>query len=89
MTGSPIGSAFVFLSAFGNDTITNFNVSGSTHDVFEVSQSLFANWSAIDAALSDTAAGAELVLNPAETVTFTGVTKAALEANSTADFRFV
>jgi hypothetical protein len=57
--------------------------------VFVVSQSLFANWAAIDAALSDTLAGAELVLSAAETVTFTGVTKAALEANSTADFRFV
>ena len=89
MTGSPNGSTFAFLSAFGNDTITNFNVSGSTHDVFVVSQSLFANWAAIDAALSDTLAGAELVLSAAETVTFTGVTKAALEANSTADFRFV
>ncbi len=89
MTGSPNGSTFAIFSAFGNDTITNFNVSGSTHDVFVVSQSLFANWSAIDAALSDTAVGAELVLNTAETVTFTGVTKAALEANAATDFRFV
>ena len=90
MTGAPAGgNTYEFLSAFGADTITNFQASGASHDLFEVSQNLFANWPTLDAALSDTASGAELTLSPNETVTFLGVAKATLESNSAADFRFV
>ncbi|MCW2285883.1 hypothetical protein M2323_003758 [Rhodoblastus acidophilus] len=89
LTGGGGANTFAFLSPFGKDVITNFQASGRNHGVVVFDQSLFANWSLVDAALTDTGAGAQIALNANETLTFTGVTKATLEANASADFRFV
>ena len=89
MTGGAGADTFDFLSAFGNDTITNFQVSGANHGMVVFDQSMFANLAAVDAAMTNTAAGAEISLGANETITFTGVTKTLLEASQASVFKFV
>jgi Ca2+-binding RTX toxin-like protein len=89
LTGGSGANTFEFLAAIGNDTISNFVVSGANHGVVEFDQALFANWAAVNAALTNTSAGAEITLNANETVTLSGVTAAQLQANHASDFKFV
>ncbi|MGI9481062.1 MAG: calcium-binding protein [Hyphomicrobiales bacterium] len=79
----------VFDPDFGKDVITDFQAAGTSHDIVEFSTSMFADWDAVEAALSDGAAGAVITLDADNSITFNGVTSAQLIANQADDFRFV
>ena len=89
LIGSTGSDTFIFNTGFGKDVISDFTATGSTHDVVEIKASLFANWAAVEGAISDSASGAVIALDANNTITLTGVTKAVLIANHVDDFRFV
>ena len=80
---------FVFNAGFGKDTIADFTVEGSDHDVIELSTAIFPDWNSVQNAISDSAQGAVITVDSNNTITFTNVTKAQLIANQANDFRFV
>ena len=89
LTGGGVGDWFVFNApGFGRDTITDFTVAGVHHDVVELNAAVFRDWAAVQVALADSTAGAVLT-NGANSITFTGVTKAQIVANHVDDFIFV
>jgi Ca2+-binding RTX toxin-like protein len=88
LSGGADVDTFVFNAGFGNDVITDFTVAGATHDVIEFSTAVFADWAAVQAALTDSASGAVITAG-ADTITFNNVTAAQLITNNVNDFLFV
>ncbi len=89
LTGGSQSDTFVFQKGFGNDLLTDFRVRGGQHDVVEFSTDVFADWAAVQEALSDGPSGAVITTADGDTITFAGVTAAQLTANYIDDFRFV
>jgi Ca2+-binding RTX toxin-like protein len=89
LIGGSGSDTFLYGSAYGRDTITDFTVSGSSHDMLEISSALFADWAALQGAITDSASGAVITLNSTNTLTLTGVSKADLTANQASDIKFV
>ncbi len=84
MTGGAGADTFLFRTGFGHDTVTDFRAGGE-HDVIAIAKSDFADFAALSAHLTDTAAGALLTLHDGSTLTLNDVTKASLSAH---DFYF-
>jgi Ca2+-binding RTX toxin-like protein len=89
LIGGQGSDTFVFAPGFGKDVISDFAAEGSAHDVIEFSTTVFADWGALDAAISDSALGAVIAVDVDNTITLTGVTRDSLVANHLADFLFV
>ena len=89
LSGGAGSDTFVFAQGFGRDVITDFTAAGASHDIVEFQTSQFANWIALQAAITDSAAGAVITATANDTITFTGVTRAQLIANHVDDFRFL
>jgi Ca2+-binding RTX toxin-like protein len=80
---------FVLRPAGGRDVVSDFQATGPGHDVIEIGTSLFADWTALEAAITDSANGAVITIDDANSLTLTGVTRATLIANHATDFLFV
>jgi Ca2+-binding RTX toxin-like protein len=86
LTGMEGQDTFVFRPDFGNDTITDF-VAGSDpgHDIIAFDQTIFADFAAVEAAMSQV--GADVVITSgSDSVTLQNVTLASLTVD---DFQFV
>ena len=88
LIGGQGSDTFVFKPGFGRDTIADFVVEGSSHDVIEFSTAVFADWNALRAAITDSVQGAVITLDANNTITLANVTKAQLVANN-GDFLFL
>jgi Ca2+-binding RTX toxin-like protein len=85
-----VGSdTFVFRPGFGRDTIADFVVEGTSHDVIEFSTAVFADWNALRAAITDSVQGAVITLDANNTITLANVTGTQLIANNGNDFLFL
>ena len=80
--------AFVFNPGLGKSVIQGFNASGEQHDILQFSASMFANWTALEAAIQDTPLGAVIEFGT-DSITLLDINKALLVANHVDDFRFV
>ena len=89
ITGGGGADTFVFKPGFGNTSVTDFKVSGISHGTIEIDHSIFANWSALDAAIIDAKQGVVIAVDATESITLNGVTKAQIEANHLTDFHFI
>ncbi len=87
--GGSGNDTFVFHVGGGKDVIADFTASGSSHDVIELSSALFADWTALQSAITDSASGAVITIDADTTLTLTGITKAMLTTNNASDFHFV
>jgi phosphodiesterase/alkaline phosphatase D-like protein len=89
LSGGPGIDTFLFDGNFGLDSITGFNVTGASHDIVQFSQSLFADWTALEGAIADGAEGATIAVNANDVITIVGVTAAELVANHNDVFAFI
>jgi Ca2+-binding RTX toxin-like protein len=80
LMGGTGSDTFVFNPNFGHETITNFNVN---NDVIDLDHTLFANATApqVLSQTHDSAAGAVIVVDHADTITLPSVTVAQLSAH--------
>ena len=83
--GGAGSDTFVFKPGDGQDTVFDFQASGSSHDVVEVDSHSFADFNALMNSVHDTSAGAQLQYADGSTLTFSGVNKAHLMVD---DFHF-
>jgi Ca2+-binding RTX toxin-like protein len=83
LTGNGGQDTFVFKPNFGHDTITDFNTAA---DTIEIDNTLFANFADLLAHTTDVAGNAVIALDANNTITLSGVLKAALAQS---DFHFV
>ncbi|MCB1528302.1 MAG: hypothetical protein KDJ45_11435, partial [Hyphomicrobiaceae bacterium] len=88
LSGGAGTDVFVFAPGFGNDRITDFAVSGVSHDIIEVSTAMFADWTALESAIVDTAEGAMITYNT-DSVVIENVSMAQLVAYHVDDFHFI
>lgn len=88
LIGGAGNDTFVFNQGFGNETIADFN---PTQDELAFNHALFAQSTAafVLSHAHDTSFGAEIVVDPHDTVTLTGVTVAQLQAAQTAHQNWV
>jgi hypothetical protein len=86
LMGGTGSETFVFNPNFGHETVTNFNVN---EDAIDLDHTLFANATAaqILSQTHDSAAGAVIVVDHADTITLPGVTVAQLSGHLS-DFHF-
>jgi Ca2+-binding RTX toxin-like protein len=105
LAGGSGGDTFVFNPGFGNDAVRGFSISGNSHDVLELSASMFAAGTTADSIVAGTAhnsagglvtvqqVGANLVIavDVADTVMLTNISigTAALKAALAADIHFI
>jgi phosphodiesterase/alkaline phosphatase D-like protein len=89
LSGGPGIDTFLFDGNFGLDSITGFSVTGVSHDVIQFSTSVFADWNALQGAISDSAEGAVIAVNSSDVITVVGVTAAELIANHVDVFDFI
>ena len=89
LSGGKDSDTFVFGPEFGRDIITDFHVKGSAHDVIEFGTDVFANWTELESAITDTCRGAMITVDCDNSITLLDVSKAQLVANHAADFQFV
>jgi phosphodiesterase/alkaline phosphatase D-like protein len=87
--GGPGNDTFVFSKNLGSDVIADFVAAGTDHDVIEFSKSAFADWAALQGAISDGPQGAIITVGEHDTITLAGVTSAELIANHANAFHFV
>lgn len=85
LIGGAGSDTFVFKPGDGQDTVLDFQASGSSHDVVEVDTHAFADFTSLMAAVHDTASGAQLQYADGSSITLTGVTKSHLTVD---DFHF-
>jgi serralysin len=87
LTGNGGADSFVFNATFGHDTITDF---APGHDAIYIDHAAFANMSALVAAITSASGALDTVitLDPGNSITLAGVTKAQVQAHSS-DFHFV
>ena len=79
------GETFAFNTAGDHDVVQGFKVSGTTHDVLNLSNFGFTSLAQVDAKMTQVGANVQLALSGADTVLIRGVTVAGLTA---ADFDF-
>ena len=79
---------FVFDTGFGNDTISDFAAGSTRSDIIDFQASVFANFAAVQAAMSQFDADADgvaddtlITVNGSNTVTLLNVANALLVAN--------
>jgi phosphodiesterase/alkaline phosphatase D-like protein len=87
--GGPGNDSFAFGKDFGHDTVLDFQAAGAAHDSITFSKSVFADWTALAGAISDSPDGAVITVDSHNAITLVGVTAAEVIANHTNDFFFV
>jgi Ca2+-binding RTX toxin-like protein len=87
--GGPGNDSFVFGKASGHDTVIEFQAAGAAHDSITFSKSVFADWTALAGAISDSPDGAVITIDAHNAITLVGVTAAELVTNHAGDFFFV
>ena len=70
---------FVFGSSLGNDVITGFQATGSSHDILQFSQSTFANFAAVLAHAAQVGSNVVITVDAADTVTLANVHLSSLQ----------
>lgn len=88
LTGGRDGDSFVFRAGFGHDAITDFTVSGASHDVLEFDSAVFADTGAFFDASADTADGVLVTVDTGSSLLIRGTTVVQL-ATHLEDFHFV
>ncbi|MEM1047722.1 MAG: calcium-binding protein [Pseudomonadota bacterium] len=87
MSGGLGDDTFVFLTAgTGADTITDFTAGAASEDTIEIATTLFADFAALSAAVTDDGTDATITIAPGDTIVLKGVVAADLHAD---DFTFV
>ncbi len=87
MSGGLGDDTFVFLTAgTGADTITDFTAGAASEDTIEFATTLFADYAALSAAVTDDGTDATITIAPGDTIVLKGVVAADLHAD---DFTFV
>jgi autotransporter passenger strand-loop-strand repeat protein len=81
MTGDGPSERFVFSPHFGQDEITDFNVAGAGHDVVDLSNTRFSSLVEVLQHTTMSFGSATIHLNPHDSITLDGVTKAQLKAH--------
>jgi VCBS repeat-containing protein len=95
----------VYVAGFGNDVITDFLATGTnaSHDVLELSASMFAAGTTVDALVNGTAQNAAgglvtvtqqganvvIAIDPTDSITLNNVSLAVLKAGASVDFQLV
>jgi alkaline phosphatase D len=87
--GGPGNDSVVFGKDCGHDTVLGFQAAGAAHDSITFSKSVFADWTALAGAISDSPDGAVITVDAHNAITLVGVTAAELVANHASDFFFV
>jgi Ca2+-binding RTX toxin-like protein len=86
LTGNAGNDTFVFHAGFGLDTISDFSAGAAIGNVIQVDASLFADFAAIQSHASQVGSNTVITYDAGNTITLTGVSISALNAN---DFLFV
>ena len=102
---NPTTTNGIYNAGFGNDVITDFtaNMTNASHDILELSSSMFASGTTATALFNGTAHNAAngpvtvvqqgsnvlITLDPTDTITLNNVTLKMLQASATADIHFV
>lgn len=76
MIGGPGNDSFVFGKDFGHDTVLDFAAAGAAHDSIIFSKSVFADWTALAGAISESPDGAVITVDAHNEITLVGVTAA-------------
>ena len=87
MTGYGVSERFVFVPHFGQDEVTDFAAVGQTHDTIDLTDTHFSTLAQVLRNTTMSGGSAEIHLNPQDTITLDGVTKAQLKAHP-GDFVF-
>jgi 3-phytase len=74
--GGPGNDKFLFGNDFGHDTVLDFQAVGAEHDSLTFSKSVFADWTALAGAISDSPDGAVITVDAHNAITLVGVTAA-------------
>ena len=86
LTGGTGDDTFVFKANFGLDTVQDFKDTANENDILEFSTSIFADFAAVQAAMTQVGADVLITVDGSNTVTLKTVTLANLGAD---DFRLV
>jgi hypothetical protein len=87
LRGGSGADTFSFLAAFGKDTISDFTVAGTAHDIINFhGSSILNSFSNVLSRTAQVGSGVVITQDAADTLTLSNVTKANL---TSADFRFV
>ena len=86
LTGGGAKDVFVFGPGFGRDVVADFAANGGSSDQIEFSTSVFANFSAVQAAMAQVGANVVITYDANNTITLNNVSFARLDAS---DFLFV
>ena len=88
LTGGVGADVFVFRPGFGNDTITDFRLTGAHHDVVEFNSDIFTDQVDMLASAVNSADGVLITIDTADTLLIENTTRAQLQAHPE-DFHFV
>ena len=72
---------FAFGSSLGNDVITGFQATGSSHDILQFSHNTFSNFAAVLAHAAQVGSNVVITVDAADTVTLTNVHLSSLQKN--------
>ncbi|UIY32666.1 hypothetical protein LZK73_30235 (plasmid) [Neorhizobium galegae] len=86
LIGGAAADFFVYTPGWGHDTITNFVAAGTAHDTIKMDHSVFADWTSLLAASSQSGADTIITADANNTITLKNVAASALQA---ADFQFI
>lgn len=86
LTGGFGADTFVFAPGFGMDVITDFTTLSTAHDVIELAQTLFADFSAVQSAAEQVGSDVVITYDESDTITLSNVQWAQLGIG---DFVFV
>ena len=81
ITGKGGSDTFVFGSNFGKDIITDFQATGSSHDVLQFSHNNFSNFAAVLAHAAQVGSDVVITVDAADTVTLQNVHLSSLQKN--------
>ena len=87
MTGGGVAERFVFVPAFGHDEVTDFFAPGPAHDTVDLSNTGLRGLAAVLRHTTMSGGSATIHVNPQDSITLDGVTKAQLHAHPN-DFAF-
>jgi Ca2+-binding RTX toxin-like protein len=86
LTGGTGDDTFIFKPGFGLDTVQDFKDTANENDILEFSTSIFADFAAVQAAMTQVGADVLITVDASNTVTLKSVTLSNLGAD---DFRLV